>query len=197
MKIGILGGTFDPPHFAHLKIAQLALRKFGLNRVIFMLSAKQPIKIGKRKMAPVNHRLEMLKLLIQGYPQFEIFDLELKRAKRGQKSYTIDTIYALKKLYPGDKIYWILGADSFQELIEGKWKDGGKVLKLVDLIVASRPGYLVKIPKNIKIKRLKINCNISSTEIRERFKRGKNAAVLLPQKVLNYIKKNKLYIKIK
>ena len=193
MKIGILGGTFDPPHFAHLKIAKLALRKFGLDKVIFMLSAKQPLKIEKRKITPVNRRLEMLKLLIQGYPQFEISDLEVKGAKKGQKSYTIDTIYALKKLYSSDKIYWILGADSLQELIEGKWKDGKKVLKLVDLIVSSRPGYLVKIPKSIKIKKLKINCDISSTEIRERLRKGKNAAAMLPQKVLNYIIKNKLY----
>ena len=195
MKIGILGGTFDPPHFAHLKIAKLALRKLGLDKVIFMLSAKQPIKLEKREITPVKHRLAMLKILTKNYPQFEISDLEVKRAKRNKKSYTIDTIYALKKLYSSDKIYWILGADSLQELMEGKWKDGKKVLKLVDLIVSSRPGYLVKIPKNIKIKRLKINCDISSTEIRECLKTEKNVAALLPPKILNYIIKNKLYIK--
>jgi len=203
MRIGILGGTFNPPHLAHLAMAEKAREVLNLDKVIFMLSALPPLKEPE---VPIKKRMEMLEIMIGSRPKFEVSDLEAKRAALGKKSYTIDTIYQLKKIYPQAEIYWIVGADSYQELLEGKWKEPEKVLKMINLIVFERPGY--KINKFIRnsfkfvIRRrtlrkahmfIKMGLAISSTEIRARIKKGQSVKKYLPKKVLDYIIKNRLY----
>lgn len=194
-KIGILGGTFDPPHLGHLKMARLALKKLKLDKVIFMLSARPPLKEERRKVTSIKVRFKMLQILIRGEPKFETSDLEIKRAGRA-KSYTIDTICELKRIYPKDTLYWLIGEDSFKELLQEKWKDSKKIFDLINVIVFSRPGYQVKkMPKWAKIKRVKMSVAISSTRIREDLKKGVKVDKLLPKGVLSYIMKNKLYQK--
>ena len=195
MKIGILGGTFNPPHLAHLAIARKALDVLNLDKVIFMLSALPPLK---KADVSAEKRMEMLKIMARSWPEFEVSDLEAKRARYGKKSYTIDTIYELKKIYPRAEIYWIIGEDSYQELLEGKWKESEKVLKMINLVVFERPGY--KINKFIRKRTLrkthmfiKLGLAISSTEIRDRIKKGLKVDKYLPKEVLDYIIKNRLY----
>lgn len=199
-KIGILGGTFNPPHFGHLKIAETALKKLKLDKVIFMPAKIQPLK-GKVEVSPED-RLEMTKLLIEGKPKFEISDYEIK--KRG-KSYTLDTIRYLKKKYKNSEIFWIIGEDSLREIIEEKWKGKMKILDLAKFVVFTRPNHKFnlknlpkKFEKNKKIALKKVilirkKIPISATEIRENIKKGENLEKFLPKKVIEYVKTKKLY----
>ena len=194
MKVGILGGTFDPPHLGHLKMAETALKELALDKVIFMLSAKPPLKEGTRAITSSEQRLAMLNIFIKDYPEFDISDVEIRRAAKGEKSYTIDTLIELKKPYPEAEIYWLIGEDSLQEIVDGKWKNAELIFKLAKVVVFSRPGFKVeKVPEWVKFQRIKIDILISSTEIRERLKKGLAVDKLLPKKVLDYIIKNRLY----
>jgi nicotinate-nucleotide adenylyltransferase len=200
-KIGILGGAFNPPHFGHLKIAKFAQKKLNLDKIIFIPSGNPPLK--KLHLAPAKERLKMVSFLIEKNPNFELSDYEVK--KKG-KSYTIETIEYLKRKYKSSKIFWIIGEDSFREIIEGKWKGGLKVLDLANFVVFTRPNHkfiLKKLPKKFernkeialkKVILIKKKIPISATKIREKIKKGKNVEKFLPKKVLDYIKEKKLYV---
>lgn len=201
-KIGVLGGTFNPPHFGHLKIAKTVLKKLNLNKIIFIPTGIQPLKEKKSDMALAKDRLEMTKILIEGEPKFEISDYEIRKKR---KSYTIETIKYLKRKYKNSKIYWIIGEDSLREIIEEKWKGGLKVLDLAKFVVFTRPNHkfsLKNLPKKFeknkeiafkKIILIKKKIPISATEIREKIKKGQDIKKFLPKKVLEYIKTKKLY----
>ncbi|MBM3243930.1 MAG: nicotinate (nicotinamide) nucleotide adenylyltransferase, partial [Candidatus Omnitrophica bacterium] len=107
MKIGILGGTFNPVHIGHLILAEEALEKLGLNKIIFMPACLPPHKENIDIAAP-NERLKMVKLAIKGNKKFIVSDIEIKRAGR---SYTVDTVRELKKRSPKDEFYFIIGSD--------------------------------------------------------------------------------------
>ena len=202
-KIGVLGGAFNPPHFGHLKIARVALKKLKLDKVIFIPAGIQPLKERRSEMASAKERLEMTKILIGKNPKFEISDYEIK--KKG-KSFTIETIKHLKRKYKKAQIYWIVGEDSLREIVEGKWKGKLKVLDLAKFVVFSRPSHkfvLKNLPKkyekNKKIALKKVifvdaKIPISATEIRERIKKGQKVEKFLPKKVLEYIKEKRLYV---
>ena len=205
-KIGILGGAFNPSHLAHLILAKKALKITGLKKIIFMPCGIPALK--KTDLAKTEDRLAMIKILTKDNPNFEISDYEIRKGKRGKKSYTLETIKYLKKRYPGYKIYWILGEDSFREMIEGKWKYNGlKMLNEAQFIVASRkthPFSLKFLPKKFeekskkylkKVIKLNINIPVSATRIREEIKKGKKRNKFLPVEIFNYIKKNKLYLR--
>jgi nicotinate-nucleotide adenylyltransferase len=199
-KIGILGGAFNPPHFGHLKIAKIALKKLNLDKIIFIPAGFPSLK--KINLASPKDRLRMAEFLIRKNPNFEVSDYEVK--KKG-KSYTIETIKYLKKKYKGAKIFWIIGEDSLREIIEGKWRGGSKVLDLANFVVFTRPNHkfiLKKLPKKFeknkeivlkKIILIKKKIPISATEIREKIKKGQNIEKFLPKKVSDYIKEKKLY----
>lgn len=201
-KIGILGGAFNPPHFGHLKIAKIAKKKFNLKKIYFIPCGIPPLK---KKVADPKTRLKMLKMLLSPYKDFEIIDWEIKRAKENKKSYTIDTIAYLKKKFKNKEIYWIIGEDSFREIIEGKWKGGLKILDLVKFIVFKREGHpysLKNLPKKYqkrlektkkKVIFVETKIPISSTEIRKKIKKNKNLDNLLPKKIQKFIQKNKIY----
>ena len=205
-KIGILGGAFNPPHLAHLILAKRALKIAGLKKIIFMPCGLPALK--KANLAPDKDRLVMIKILTKNNLLFEVSDYEIKKEKRGKKSYTFETIKYLKRKYPGYRIYWILGEDSFREMIEGKWKYNGlKMLKEAQFLVASRrthPFSLKFLPKEFKersekflkkVIKLNINIPVSATRIREEIKKGKKRNKFLPVEIFNYIKKNKLYLR--
>ncbi len=187
MKIGILGGTFNPIHIGHLILAEEAREKIGLNRIIFVPAYLPPHK-DNSDIAVAKARLEMVKLAIKENRYFLASDAEITRDGR---SYTIDTIKEFKKRYSQDELYFIIGSDLLKYLDE--WKDLGEIISMVKFIVATRPGYpLSKIPSYIKTVAIRA-VDISGFEIRERVKENKSFRYLVPEEVYNYIVRKGLY----
>lgn len=134
MKIGLMGGTFNPVHLAHLRIAEEAREACGLDRVLFIPAADPPHKPLAGQVS-FGQRCGMVELAIAGNPRFELSDME---GRRPGKSYSIDTILALQAEHPGDELHFIIGGDSFLEI--GLWHCYGDILRSCSLIVVERPG---------------------------------------------------------
>jgi nicotinate-nucleotide adenylyltransferase len=187
MKIGILGGTFNPIHIGHLILAEEAREKLGLDKVIFVPAYLPPHK-DSSDIAAAPLRLAMVKIALEGNGHFLVSDIEIKRDGR---SYTIDTIRELKKLYPGDELYFIIGSDLLNYLAD--WKDLSDILKAVKFIVATRPGYpLEKIPSYISTIPIRA-VDVSGFQIRRAIKEEKSFRYLVPEAVFKYINKKRIY----
>lgn len=195
MKVGFIGGSFNPIHNGHINLALAGKNEFALDKVIFIPNSINPIKENKSKVS-TEDRVKMVELATQDYDDFEIDTYEVD--KKGI-SYTIDTVEYLKNKY--NDLYFIGGADLIFEL--HKWKDYEKLLKEVDFIIAGRNPY--KLPEledkvNELNKKYDININIlknfkmidlSSSEIRNNIL--SNKSLKIPKKVAEYIIKNNLY----
>ncbi|MEO0093341.1 MAG: nicotinate-nucleotide adenylyltransferase [candidate division WOR-3 bacterium] len=187
-KIGIFGGSFNPVHLGHLLVAQDIFEKLKLDKMLFIPAFAPP---HKRHLLSYQHRFKMLKLAIAGNPFFELSDIE---AKRGGKSFTVDTLRELKKIYPNDQLYLIIGADQFREL--SNWKEPKKLCQLAKIVVMPRPNCPIPATKNrlantmtLKV----IQIEIASKLIRKRISQGLSVRYMLPEKVWHYIIKNRLY----
>ena len=200
MKIGILGGTFDPIHNGHLKIAEAARKKLGLNEVYFMPAAKTPLKEGI-SISAVEHRVKMVRLAIAGKPRFKLSTIELDRPGL---SYTADTIAELrKKLGAETELYFIIGWDSLSQF--ARWREPARIIRMCRLVAVPRPGYTMPDPKALEAaipgmsESLIVLDNpeiaISATEIRERVANGLSIRRLVPKPVAEYIQKNGLYLR--
>ncbi len=192
MRIGILGGTFNPIHYGHLLVAAEVREKFDLERVIFVPSASPPHK-NHPDIAPPRDRYQMTVLATQSNRFFSVSDLELQRSG---KSYSVETVKELLNIYGKDtKLYFITGTDAILEIFT--WKDRKELLKLCQFVVATRPGFHAeKIDKTIvrQIHLIEIpNLDISSTDIRRRIKERRSIKYLLPEKVEEYIHEHGLY----
>jgi len=130
-RIGILGGTFDPPHNGHIAIARAALENLDLQKVIFMPAKIQPFKAGI-SISSVNDRMAMLNLALIGHSQFELSDIELKR---DGMSYTVDTLTALRGTYPKDELYLLIGADNVSQI--EKWHRADEITRLCTIAAAT------------------------------------------------------------
>ncbi|KPL00943.1 MAG: hypothetical protein AMJ91_02475 [candidate division Zixibacteria bacterium SM23_73_3] len=192
-KIGILGGTFDPIHLGHLVLAEQVKEKLGLDQVIFIPCFSPPHKT-RRKLSPAKDRYCMTKLALKDNPFFSVSDTELKR--KGV-SYTIDTLRQLKILFPDSEIYFLTGSDVLNEICT--WKDPEKIFGLTKFVIATRPGFDEFDSKNHFAKKSTIvritGMDISSSQIRERVKKGRTIKYLVPDKVEEYIREKKLYRK--
>lgn len=187
MRIGILGGTFNPVHIGHLILAEEVREKLGLDKIIFVPTALPPHK-DDVNIAPPQDRLRMLKLAVASNKFFTVSDIEIKRQGR---SYTIDTLKAFKDKYSRDELYFIIGSDLLKYLSE--WKDLGQIISMVKFIAATRPGYpLEKIPPYIQTLPIRA-VDVSAFEIRQCVAQGKSYGYLVTDKVFDYIKKRKLY----
>lgn len=187
-RLGILGGTFDPPHNGHMAIAAAALKECRLDKVIF-IPAKYPPHKPAGEISSESDRLNMLKLAVDDRSEFEISDLELKR---DGISYTIDTLREVKKLFGRFEILFIIGADNIAEM-EG-WYRPEAILDSATVVAFNRPGFEPAGKYKSRIKMLGMPpVDISSTEIRNKIKTGEDVAGLLPGAVLDYIEKNGLY----
>lgn len=187
MKIGILGGTFNPIHIGHLILAEEAGEKLSLDRLIFVPAYLPPHK-DNSGIAPAGERLKMVRLAIKDNRNFFVSDIEIRRDGR---SYTIDTLKGFKKNYPKDDLYFIIGSDLLKYLEE--WKELNEIISMVKFITATRPGYpLEKIPSYIKTMEIRA-VDVSGFEIRSRIAQGKSFRYLVPESVFNYISKNGLY----
>jgi len=187
MKIGILGGTFNPIHLGHLILAEEAREKLGLDRIIFVPADLPPHK-DNSDIAEAPARFAMAKLATKGNKYFSVSDLEIKRDGR---SYTIDTVREFKAKFPKDELYFIIGSDLLKYLDE--WKDLSEIIKMIRFIAATRPGYpLEKIPPYITTLAIRA-VDISGFEIRKAVKAGKSFRYLVPDAVFNYINRKGLY----
>ena len=187
MKIGILGGSFNPIHFGHLILAQEAKESLGLEKVLFVPCALPPHK-SEDDLLSASHRLEMVRLAIQGDPHFELSDLEVRR---GGVSYSIDTVSTLRKQFPSATFYFLIGSDALQGL--SRWKEIEQLKRLCHFVMAGRPRFpAVDLPKELL--RLSMpEIDISSREIRQRLKEGRSIRYLVPEPVRDYLEKKQLY----
>lgn len=195
-RIGIMGGTFDPPHLAHLRISEEAREAFRLEQVLFIPAADPPHKRG-RPITPYHHRYRMTELAIAGNDAFSISDMEKRR--KGL-SYSLLTIQELAA--GGDKgLYFITGMDSINEL--HTWYHPKELLSLCHFIGTTRPGDPVDpsalqrdfgaLADNIDFLEVP-GFEISSTDIRRRVREGRSIRYLVPQAVERYIREEGLYI---
>lgn len=191
MKIGFLGGSFDPVHFGHLLAAQDAYEQCRLDRLILVPAAQAPLKPNDVQ-STAKDRLAMLQQSIEWDRRFEISDIELSR---GGVSYTIDSARHFRAQFPNDELYWIVGGDQLPKL--HLWKDIQELVKLVEFIFLERPGYPVKAQPDIPGLRLR-RCDghllaVSSTELRDRSRRGLSLDYFVPHKAIVYIHQHGLY----
>src|SRR5579871_6209979 len=173
MKIGVFGGTFDPPHRGHLEFAKAAIEQLGLDEVIYLPANRNPLK--KLKSAPAKQRMEMVQLMAGGEPKMLVSDIDISR---GGPSFMTETLSELQMVKPGD--YWVLvGADALKRFDE--WKNPEKILRQARLAVAIRPPAIEAeaLAKFGPLSRERIDIiaakpiDISSTELRDRCsKRG-------------------------
>ncbi len=184
-KVGILGGTFDPPHIGHLIVAEGIREALELDEIRFLPNHIPP---HKTKTSTTNQeRLDMLQLSTKGNPFFRIETIEWEREG---PSYTIDTIKLLKVREPDSEWYFIIGADMIEYL--PKWKQVDELAQLVHFTGVKRPGYQEKTDYPVTMADIP-EISISSSLIRSRIKEGKSIKYLVPEEVKLYIEENRLY----
>ncbi|RKD23966.1 nicotinate (nicotinamide) nucleotide adenylyltransferase [Ammoniphilus oxalaticus] len=189
MKIGILGGTFDPIHLVHLMIAEQTREEADLDEIWFMPSRIPPHK-DNRHVTPAMDRLEMVKLAIQGAPYFKAISIELDRPG---PSYTIKTVEELKQKYPQHTFSFIIGGDMIDYLPH--WHRIDELIKMIQFIGVQRPGaQLTDSPYSKYTRMVHIpQMDISSTIIRDKIRNRKTIRYMVPEEVRMYIKGQGLY----
>lgn len=197
MKLGVLGGTFDPPHMAHLVLAEAARSRLSLERVLFVPAGDPWRKVGQ-EITPSDHRLAMVRLAVAEDPYFEVCTLEVEREG---PSYTVDTLAHLAQEYgPDAELYFLLGEDALRDM--PNWKQPERIAELARVVVAPRPptsgaGALPEstvpglaarlIPLDMPL------IDVSATALRERARRGLSLRYLVPTAVAEYIGEHGLY----
>jgi nicotinate-nucleotide adenylyltransferase len=197
INIGIMGGTFDPIHYAHLATAEYIRETYNLDKILFIPTGNPPHK-SKLRTDKID-RYNMVLLATMNNDNFVVSDMEINRNNR---TYTVDTLKELHKTYSNANIYFITGADAICDM--ESWKNVWENFELATFIAANRPG-ISSIQTKEKIKNLKDKYNadirsvnvpsldISSTYIREHIKVGKSIKYLIPENVERYIYENKIY----
>jgi nicotinate-nucleotide adenylyltransferase len=188
-RICLFGGTFDPIHCAHLEIAGEAVRRFALDRVLFIPAGLPPHKTGN-SVTPYEDRFRMVALACAGAPRFEPSRLE----EGAGRSYTIDTVRRFKgTLTADDDLFFLIGADAFDEI--ETWKSWRELIALMAFIVVTRPGGSYNVPEGATVLPLTgIEIPVSSSSIRARLAAGE-ATPELPGAVRDYINAHGLYRK--
>lgn len=187
MKVAVFGGTFDPVHLAHLRVATEAADRYGFDTVLFVTAANPPHK-PSQSTTEYEHRHRMVEIACAVDPRFQPSRME----DRPGRSYSIDTLSRVREmLAPEDELYFLIGADAFAEI--GSWHRSDEVLAMVQFVVVSRPGYQYPVPKGARVHRLEsLALQISSSQIRRHLDEGR-ADVDLPPGVLDYIRQHCLY----
>jgi nicotinate-nucleotide adenylyltransferase len=210
---GLMGGTFDPIHLAHLRCGQEILEGFCLDRIVFIPSANPPLKHGPG-ITPYEHRERMVRFAIEGNPAFAFSDVENRREER---SFTVDTIGYFQATFGKElEIYFIMGQDAFDDI--QRWKSWKRLLTLCSFIVMKRPGwrggalrkalpsdYAGRFAYDRRARAYRgpsgkfiyftgvTQLDIESTEIRDRVKSGRSIRYLVPDAVGEYIERHNLY----
>ena len=191
-RIGIFGGTFNPPHIAHSIVAESVRAQLILDKIIFIPSGNPPLK----ESIPAEDRLAMANLAFGDDINFEVSDIEIRDIT--EKSYTVDTLKKLRIKYEGEriKLFLIIGADNLLDL--PRWKDPEQLFQLAEIVVINRPGFDPKNSKQEFYEKAKFIdvpfLEISSSMIREYVKIGRPVKYLVTKEVEEYIEDNKLYL---
>ncbi len=197
-RLGILGGTFNPPHNGHIYIAEQARIAASLDKVVFIPCGNPPHKTVEGEV-DAEIRLEMTRLAIEDNPDFELCDIEVKST---EKSYTANTLKRLKVLYPDYELCFIVGGDSLNDLED--WYHPEIILSLAEIVAVSRSGldsicakakakfYCEKYNARITLVEV-APMDISSSEIRDLLQKNKDVTAFMDKKVLDYIKINGIY----
>ncbi|MFI5314749.1 MAG: nicotinate-nucleotide adenylyltransferase [Myxococcota bacterium] len=208
MKLGVLGGTFNPIHFAHLRLAEELRETLGLDRVLLVPAGEPALK--HAGLAAAAHRLEMARRASASNPALEVDDLEFHRAG---PSYTVDTLRALRARNPSADLWFLVGADTLPEL--ESWREPARLFELANFAVATRPGYSARLrellPRALsaafrdaakglvhasgnELRAVPFTpLEISASDIRRRTARGESIRYLVPDEVREYIAKHHLY----
>ena len=212
MKTGILGGTFNPIHLAHLRVAEEAQKAFRLDRILFIPAAVPPHKEIAGEVC-FSHRLAMVERAIRDYPSFQVSDLEIRRSG---KSFSVDTLEILQREDPAGERFFIVGLDSYRDI--ASWKDYARLFSLCHLVVTTRPGVAIENPLaplpvairedfcydshagkilhksgNYVFFLSGTHLDISSTQVRQRLIEGQSVRQLVPPIVADYIEEHGLY----
>jgi nicotinate-nucleotide adenylyltransferase len=195
-RIGILGGTFDPPHFGHLTMAEAALAQLQLDQVFFAPVGVQPLKPDRPSAAP-EHRAHMVEIAIADHPQFALSRVDLDRPG---PHYTIDLLTLIQQQFPDAALWFIMGEDSLSDL--PRWRDPARLIQLARLAVLRRPGYepdWAALDRVLPDLRAHVDwiahdeIAISASDIRQRVRRGLPLAALVPPEVIEFIVAHQLY----
>lgn len=188
-KIGILGGTFDPIHYGHLAVAQTVRDKFALDKVIFVPAFIPPHK-QKQKIVSSRARGHMVKLAVTDNKYFDLSNYEIN--KQGM-SYSVETVRHFRDVYPAaTELFFIIGEDTAAKL--HTWKKIDELKRLVTFVAVNRLGYRSK-QTQVKVRSVKMpNLEISSSYLRSCIRNEKPLRYFMPDNVIRYIKKNKLYL---
>jgi nicotinate-nucleotide adenylyltransferase len=197
MRLGILGGTFDPIHYGHLFLAEEARARFRLDGVVFVPNGIPPHK-NAGAVTPAAHRYALTLLAIQDNPAFRCSPMEMQRAG---PAYTVETLAQLHAENPGVELFYITGVDAIADILT--WRRPDEVIRLATFIAASRPGFDLETLQNrlpsAYLERVQPMdspmLNISSTEIRMRLRQNLPVRYLLPDAALEYICAHGLYRK--
>lgn len=199
MKVGVLGGTFDPVHIGHLIIAEEARVRLGLAKVVFVPSGRPWLK-ATRRVSASRHRLAMVRLAIASNPFFELSTADIDRAG---PSYTVDTLADLRaQAGPRGQLYFIMGYDSLLDL--PRWRDPARLVRMCRLVVARRPEYgdhdLAFLDREVApraSRRVTLLdrplVGVSASELRQRVARGEGIRYWVPEAVEEYIRGHGLY----
>jgi nicotinate-nucleotide adenylyltransferase len=190
VRLGIFGGSFDPPHVGHLLVAVDAYEALELDRLIFVPNAIQPLKAGAQ-VAPAHQRLAMVRLLLGSDERFEVDATEIDRAGL---SYTVDTLETFARRFPTAERFFLVGEDAMASF--ASWREPGRILELARLAVLRRPaGADERRPAlpNGTIALATRLVDVSSTEMRERVRCGKSLHGFVPDAVAEFIEAERLY----
>lgn len=192
LTIALFGGSFNPPHVAHLAVAEAAAEAAGLARVRWIPTATAPHKRGAPAVVAAEHRLAMTRLAVEGNARFAVSDLEVRR---GGISYTVDTLRALGAAHPGADLVLLLGGDSLADLTT--WREPEAILDLARLVVYRRPGFAeAGVPPEVLARTLFVDApllDLSGTALRARIAAGRTVRYLVPDAVCAYIERHGLY----
>jgi len=197
MRLGILGGTFDPPHNGHLLIARAARKQLRLDRVLFAPAGVQPLRRDQHS-SPPDRRAAMVQLAIAGMPEFELSRIDLDRPG---PHYTVDLLRIAAGLYPNAQTWFIMGSDSLAELL--RWRDPQALIDLARLAVVRRPGFEPDWPTlDAALPELRDRIDwidvrpidIAATDLQHRIRAGESVQGLVPPAVAQYIVARRLYI---
>ena len=191
MRLGIFGGSFDPPHIGHLLVAEDACDALALDRLVFVPTATQPLKVG-RVAADARHRLAMVRLMAEGNPRLEVSSAEVDRSGL---SFTVETLTQFAADDPGAERFLLVGADVLASF--ARWREPARVLELATLVVLQRADAATHLPEGLDAAAMQQlatrRVDVSSTEVRERARQGRSIRGFVTDNVAAYIASNGLY----
>lgn len=199
MRLGILGGTFDPVHYGHLLMAEICRQQVCLQQIRFIPAARPPHK-PDHVITDGHARADMLEFALAGYPEFVVDRRELKRSG---PSYTVDTLLEFRTQFPDAELFLLMGADSLRDL--STWKSPEQISRLSTIVVCNRPGVALpdrqqitewigeEIAATVKFVQIP-GTDLSATDLRQRVRDGAGLRFMTPRAVECYIQQHKLYV---